>query len=276
MKISRVLNNNAVLGVENNVTYLLMGLSIGFKRSQGEDVASESVEKMFVLNDVNAINKLQQIVSFIPNEYLSFVSDMVVFAEAQLKQKLSDMLYVALTDHIYFSVDRYRKGIMIDNGLLSEIKEFYSKEFHIALQIVEKANQVFDTKFDENEASFISLHILNAEGDSGSESIQSMTRLIREILNIIKAETGRDFGEDDMTYSRLVTHLKYFSQKVFNKADDKASEDDEMYEFVKRKYKDAFNLVQKIFVFVQQTYGYTSTNMDQVYLTVHIARILNN
>ena len=41
MKVTRVLNNNVVLGEEDGVTYLLMGLSIGFKKKAGEWVPNQ-------------------------------------------------------------------------------------------------------------------------------------------------------------------------------------------------------------------------------------------
>ncbi len=45
--------------------------------------------------------------------------------------KLQDSLYITLTDHCHFAIERQKKGIAIRNVLLWEIKRLYPKEFEL-------------------------------------------------------------------------------------------------------------------------------------------------
>ena len=131
MKVIRVLNNNVLLG-EDGITYLLMGLSIGFKKKAGERIPSDAIEKMFVLSSPDSAGKLQEMMRFIPEEYFVFSSDVLLFIRHNLKREYSDNLYIMLTDHIYAAVERYRQRIPIKNALLTEVKKFYKDEYATA------------------------------------------------------------------------------------------------------------------------------------------------
>lgn len=274
MKITRVLNNNVVLGSEDGVTYLLMGLSIGFKKKVDDWIPSEAIEKMFVLTNPQSENRLQEMFNFIPEEYFRFSTDALLFIKKSLKREFSDNLYVMLTDHIYVAVDRYRQGVILKNALLTEVKKFYKEEFAVALSVIEMANERFGVNMIEDEAAFITFHIINAQIDNDIPSVQEMTRLIQEILLLVKNKYGLEYVEDNLAYSRFVTHLKYFSQKVFTaRGDDLVDED--MYNLVRTKYPKEFEGATDILKMVKDTYGYEGTQMDALYLTIHIARVIN-
>ena len=274
MKVTRVLNNNVVLGEEDGVTYLLMGLSIGFKRKNGDRISSDAIEKMFVLSNPKSANKLQELIGFIPEEYFLFCSDAMVYIKKTLKREFSDNLYILLTDHIYSSVERQKEGINLKNALLSEVKKFYKEEYKVALDIVQNANEHFGCTLDEHEAAFITFHIVNSQIDNDSSSIQEMTRLIQEILLLVKNKYHIEYVEDKISYSRFVTHLKYFSEKIFsNKGDDLIDED--LYQLVRTKYRKEFEGAMEILKLVEEKYDYHGTEMDALYLTIHIARVIN-
>jgi beta-glucoside operon transcriptional antiterminator len=274
MKITRVLNNNVVLGTEDEKSYLLMGLSIGFKKKVGSTIPSNSIEKIFVLTNPKSINRLQEMINFIPDEYFSFCSDAVLYIKQSLKKEFSDNLYIMLTDHFYSSVERYRNGVILHNALLNEVKKFYKEEFSIALHIVKKANEKFAVNMGDDEAAFIAFHIVNAQTDNNTSSIQEMTRLIQEILLLIKNKYNIEYIEDNLSYSRFVTHLKYFSQKVLsNNSDDFYDED--MYNLVKSKYSKEYDGAMSILKLVEGKYGYVGTKMDVLYLAIHITRVIN-
>ena len=114
MKVTRVLNNNVVLGSEDDVTYLLMGLSIGFKKKIGDWVPSDSIEKLFILTNPQSENRLQEMIGFIPEEYFRFATDALLYIKKSLKREFSDSLSLfilangsdylfqaRITDHFY-------------------------------------------------------------------------------------------------------------------------------------------------------------------------------
>jgi len=126
----------------------------------------------------------------------------------------------------------------------------------------------------DDEAAFITFHIINAQTDNDVPSVQEMTRLIQDILLLVKNKYNLEYREDNLAYSRFVTHLKYFSQKVFTaKGDDLVDED--IYNLVRTKYPKEFEGATDILKMVKEHYGYEGTQMDALYLSIHIARVIN-
>ncbi len=68
----------------------------------------------------------------------------VQLAKTILPSRLSEYIYLTLTDHLSFVFTRHKEGIELKNALLWEIKKFYQTEFEIglrALEIIEKRNR---------------------------------------------------------------------------------------------------------------------------------------
>ena len=60
-------------------------------------------------------------------------------------------------------------------------------------------------------------HIVNAQLDDDMSDIVNVTRIMQDILNIIKYSYNRDFNEESVYYYRFVTHLKFFAQRILNR-----------------------------------------------------------
>ena len=274
MVVTRVLNNNVVLGEEDNTIYLVMGLSIGFKKKVGDFIPSSSIEKMFVLKNQKSANRLQEMIDFIPDEFFSFSTDAVAYIRRSIKREFSDNLYIMLTDHIYSSIERCRNGIVVRNVLINEVREFYKEEFDISKHIVKMVNEAFHVDLGDDEAAFIAFHIVNAQIDNDASSVLEMTRLIQEILLLIKGKYNLEYDEENMSYTRFVTHLKFFAKKVFSQK-SKDFVDEDMVALVKEKYKYEYEGAEEIVKLVKDKYDYEGTKMDAMYLTIHIARVIN-
>ena len=52
-------------------------------------------------------------------------------------RRLSENIYITLTDHICFAVERLRTGTAYSNQLLWEITNFYPTEFAMGIQALE-------------------------------------------------------------------------------------------------------------------------------------------
>lgn len=275
MKISRVLNNNAVMTQDKGKTLLLMGLSIGYKKRVGDSINQSQVEKIFVLTNPNSENRLQEMISFIPDVYFKFAIDAVSKIKTDLQKEYSDNLYIMLTDHIYSSVQRYREGIVIENALLMETEKFYNQEYKVAKEIVKMANETFHVNMQEDEVGFITFHIINSQIGNSDSSVMKMTRLIKDILMLVKERYHIQYKEDSLAYSRFITHLKYFSRKVFTKTAE-SSYDDDLLEMMKTRYPKEYEGAVAILKWIEEKYKYHGTDMDALYLTIHIARIIKD
>ena len=129
VKIIRVLNTNAVVSVDSQGMELIMtGPGIGFKKRKGENIDQSLVDKTYHLENKEESKRLQEVVKEISEEYLG-IADRVVKEAKKEKLEIRDSLYVTLTDHINFAIQRQAQGIQLKNALLWEIKKFYHQEY---------------------------------------------------------------------------------------------------------------------------------------------------
>ena len=229
--------------------------------------------KIFSNNDKNLNEKLISIVSDIPEEYLSITTKVVSLFEKQYNKKLNDIIYVSLTEHIHGAVERYKNGIQVKNPLILEIKRLFTDEYATGKSALEIIKQELEIDFEEDEAGYIAHHIVNAELNNDMSNIVNITKIMQEILNIIKYFFKVEFNEESVAYYRFITHLKFFAQRVFNNA---IYDEDEcrVFDILKEKYKESYNCVLKIKSFIEHEYSYTLSDEEQLYLIIHIERIV--
>ena len=273
-RVTKVFNNNLIFS-KNELGHdiVLKGAGIGFQKHKGDLVDGNRIEHIFVLKDDDVSNKLTQLLKQIPDEYLSVVDEIKTFAQEKLHKTLSDNIYITLTDHIYFAKQRLSEGLIFQNQLLWEIKRFYKSEYDVALEAIHLINRDLHIHLPDEEASFIALHIINAEiGGKEIQSAVDITQLIKQIVQIVQYQLKIQFDEDSLSYTRFILHLKFFAQRVLMK--QKFDDDVEfLYEQVHAKMPAAFNCALKIYDFVDKKYKYEVSKSEIVYLTIHINRI---
>ena len=192
-----------------------------------------------------------------------------------INAKLSDYIYVALTDHINNAIKMYKDGVDIGNPLIWEIKKFYPNEFNIGIKALEFIKDELDIELPQDEAGNITIHLINAQVNSSwnkVENISSETKMIQDILNIIKYTYNMDLDEKSLSYERLVTHLRFFFERLNKKNNKKEKsnlDDDFLLKQVKEKYKNAYNCMLKIEKYLCKELD----DEEKLYLTVHIQRI---
>ncbi len=276
MIIDKVLNNNVVVTKDaSGAETIVMGRGIAFKKKVGDFIDSEMIDKEFRLTTNEAKSKFEELIVDIPLEIIELSEEIVAYAKTYLGKRLNEMLYISLVDHIHTSLMRFLDGITVKNALLWDIRRFYPDEYHIGLKALDMIEECKKLRLPEDEAGFIALHLVNAEMDE--ESMQNMyhiTKVMQEISNIVKYVFNVDFDEDSVYYYRFITHLKFFAQRLISGKvyDDPA--DDELYDVVKTKYKNAYECVCKIAEFIRKKYVYELTKEEKLYLTIHIERVI--
>lgn len=276
MIIEKILNNNVVITKDTSGEELIvMGRGLAFKRKVGDVIDDTIIDKEFRISNKGAKSKFEQILVDIPIENIELAEEIISYAKSHLGKRLNDIIYVSLVDHIHTAIERFLDGITIKNALLWDIKRFYPDEFFIGTKALEIIKNTKKIELPEDEAGFIALHFVNAEIDE--ENMQNMyeiTKIIQEIVNIIKYTFSIDFDEDGVHYYRLVTHLKFFAQRVVNgKVYDDSSSDD-LYEVVKAKYVNSYKCVKKIEELINKKYNHQLTNEEKLYLIIHIERVV--
>ncbi|MDS0526025.1 PRD domain-containing protein [Clostridium sp. SHJSY1] len=274
MKVGKIINNNLVQSFDNNdKEVLVMGCGLGFKKKIGEVVDESKIEKIYFLENKNYSNKLIELLSDIPLEVIQTTNEIVSYARYSLGKKLNDNIYILLTDHINFAIERVQKGLEFKNALLWEIKRFYNHEFLIgkdALQIIKKRLNV---DLPEDEAANIAMHIVNAQLNyTNMNETMNITKMIQSILNIVKFHYKLELDEYSLHYERFITHLKFFSQRIFS-GSEISDEDKSLCEIIRTKYKDAYECTEKIRKYIKSEFQTELTDEEMMYLAVHINRV---
>ncbi|MBU5263649.1 BglG family transcription antiterminator LicT [Bacillus atrophaeus] len=274
MKIAKVYNNNVVSVInEHDKESVIMGRGIAFQKKAGDKVDEGRIEKIFTLENKDVSEKFKTLLYEIPLECMEVSEEIISYAKMRLGKKINDSIYVSLTDHINFTIERHKKGLDIKNALLWDTKRLYKEEFSIgkeALLMVEKKTGI---SLPEDEAGFIALHIVNAELNEEMPNIISITKVMQEILSIVKYHFNIEFDEESLYYYRFVTHLKFFAQRLFNGTYMESS-DDFLFETVKEKYHRAYKCTEKIKQYIQKEYDHKLTSEELLYLTIHIERVV--
>ncbi|WP_099223892.1 BglG family transcription antiterminator LicT [Listeria costaricensis] len=274
MVIKKILNNNVVVAENSGgKEIVVMGRGLAFQKKIGDIVDESCIEKTFVMETNELSEKLSELISEIPMEHLKVADDIVSYAKEALNADLSDNIYLTLTDHINFAISRYKQGINLKNALLWEIKKFYQPEFQVGLKALGIIQERLGFILDEDEAGFIALHIVNARQDGQQmTNTLAMTQIVQDILSIVTYHFGMMLDETSLNYTRFVTHLQYFAQRMLRN-EVIESGDDFLYEQVQKKYPEAFRCTEKINAYLVNTHQTKLTRDEQVYLTIHIYRV---
>lgn len=273
MNIYKVINNNVLSAFDDKKReVVIMGRGIGFKAKSGDEIDESKIEKVFYIESSSLSKKFQEMISDMPLEHMEISDDIIAYAKRTFDMKLNQSIYVALTDHINFAIERYHKGIQMPNALLNEIKEFYRREYAVGEYALELLRQRLNVEFSSNEAGFIALHFVNAQYDLSADDTYAITSIIQKSLTIIQEEFGTPINEASMYYERFVTHLKFFAKRVYRK-EQWIDDETELADMIESKYPREYACSQKIAAFICEEYGANVSREEMMYLAIHIRRI---
>lgn len=275
MIIKKIFNNNSILAENSDKReVVVMGCGIGFKKDIGDSIDEEKVEKTFILKEKDASEKFKLLLEDVPTNIIYLCYDIIEYSKNMLDTEVNDYIYVTLTDHINNAIELYKEGINKPNIIVWEIKRFYPKEFEIGLKSLELIEDELGIKLPEDEAGNIALHLINAQINNSCnkvEDITKQTKMIQDILNIVRYTYNIKLDERSLSYERFVTHLRFFFKRLENKENDKKEDDNFLLNQIKVKYEEAYNCMLKVEKYLDKQLD----DEEKLYLTLHIQRITN-
>lgn len=278
MRIQRILTNNALVVLdEKRREKIVCGKGIGFKKRVGDDLDPSLVEKTYTLAaDSKVKNQMEQLLAELPMEYVELSDRITQMARITLNQKLGDSMVISLADHLYYTLQRFREGTPIVNGLTWEIKQFYEKEFEAALLAMDMVEETFGVRLPEAETAFVAMHIVNNEAeDSTMDETFRITRIIQDVLNIVGRSFVMEFDTSSSYYYRFITHLKFFARRVLRGEQYVEAPSEDLADIVFAKYREPFRCAQKVGEFLKKQYLYELTVEELMYLTIHIRLVVS-
>lgn len=272
MKIEKIINNNIVSTKdEYDNELVIMGKGLGFGKKAGQLLDEDKIEKIFKLDNKDSMERFKELLKRLPLEYLRVADEIISYARETLGKELNENVYLTLTDHISFAIERHKEGLLYSNPLFEEIRMFYPNEYAVgcyALYLIEKKTEI---RLPEDEAASIALHLVNAELDSAISTTFTLTQMIRDMMQLMEKEIPacQKAGHRD----RLVINFKHLVYRMMTEAPVAVKEDEIFYDFIRQHCNQEYDLVCRVDTFIRQKYSCSMTEEERIYLTLNIKRI---
>ena len=275
MNVIKVLNNSLILAEnEEQKEIIVMGKGLGFNSKIGDSLDVDKIEKIFILKDETSIKEYVRLIEATPSEYIEVTNYIIEYANKKLKGKLSDQIFIILVDHISYALERYEKNIIIQNRLIWEVKKFYPKEFEIGLDAVKYINKTLRIDLPEEEAANIAFHLVNAQTDEQEMQNTLLTiKMLKDIFNIIQYNFGIEIDKNSLNYSRFLTHLQFFVQRLLDERMVE-SKDKFIFDQITKSYPEELKCARLIGNYIKTTLNKEISYEELLYLTIHIVRII--
>lgn len=276
MRVVKILNTSIVLAKRNdNKEVIAMGRGIGYRSRPGDIINENEIEKVYVVENEGMSSDMTALMKETPKEYLILADEIISHAKQVLSRDLSENLYFSLTDHLHMAAKRFKSNITIQNRMLWEVQKFYPQEFLIGKQALKFIKDKLGLDLPEEEAANIAFHLVNAQqNDQNMGQVMIMTNTVKDILNIIRIHYGIELDTLSINYSRFLTHLQFFVQRLLeNKMLE--SKDDELLERISSKYPEESICVSKINNYIGAKFDRFMSNEEMLYLIIHISRVMD-
>lgn len=274
-KIKRILNNDVVLVLNTSGNeFIAFGQGIGFKHKKNDYVSDAEIRRKYYSSDNK---KLINLFNDIDYDTIRLTERIVKMAEKSLNKKLNDYLLINLADHINFSVQRYKQGIVIQSFISGEIYRFYPQEYEIGKKATEMINQHFDISLDPSEASAIAFHIVNASEGQSIDETRKIMRHVNNVLKIINNTLDTPIPLSSEKFDRLILHLRYFFRNIMFEQVDRSKKDKvDSSQILKVIIGDNLKIKQiinDIASYVSKSLNYQLVDEDKLYLSIHLRKL---
>lgn len=277
MRIRKILNNNVAIAVNaQGKECVVAGKGVAYGRKTGDAVDQTLVQKVFSPRGKGVAEKLSHILEDIPLEHIKVCDEIINMAHKQLPGRLGDKIYLGLIDHVAFAIERHQDGVDLTSGLKWEMKRFYPEEFRVGMLALDVIEKRLNIRLPDDEAAFIAFHLVNAGSISPGDNVEDSLTMISGILSIVREYFDIDFDEDSISYNRFLTHLKFFSMRVFSgeAAPPITGTSGGMLHRFKYDLPSECACAEKIAEYVKAKHQHQTSDDEKTYLIIHIHSML--
>ena len=187
---------------------------------------------------------------------------------------LVDHIYLALTDHLAFAAQRMKNGIQFQNFYTLDMKRFNPNEFDVGEYALKLMKEKAGVELPQDEVGNIAFHFITAQQRPYSGKMTLINEVVADILDIVKYNFRLIYDEDSIAYSRFVTHLRLFVQRLISDQLLPSEKQEMLYEQIISSLAVEYECVKKIEIYLHGRFKTALTNQEIMYLTIHIHRIL--
>lgn len=268
MIIAKVINNNVVSSWDaDHKEIIVMGRGIGFQKKPGQTVREEDIDKIFRLENRDVRERFEDLLESMPLEYIRISADIISFAKERMNARLSQSVYLTLTDHIGFAIGRFKEGMVFSNALYREIKRFYPEEFGIGMYALDLIEQRSGIRLPDDEAASIAIHLVDAEFDIKVRDAWSMTSLLQDMVGILERELPLP-KEDSYRRDCLLSNLKFLAHRLLLLPPEERPKDPALEGFVREHFREEYASAGRVQDFVSRKYQCRMTQEERINLAL--------
>lgn len=276
MRVVKVLNTSVVLALDDQgKEVILMGKGIGFRKTIGETLDADATDKVFVLRDRELKRSIIQLAADLNGEIFALAQEVIDYARSKYAMKLMDHIYLALTDHLAYAVQRIQEGVHYPEIYDGNLARFHPEEYDVGRYAARRVREALRVELPESEVRNIASHFINAQKvPLHSSNLQRMEEITRGILEIVQYHFGIVYDQETVAYSRFVTHVQALAQRVTMDRQIPEEETDSLYDEIIAQCPEEFKCVNRVEDFLASRYQIRITRQEKLYLTIHIRRVL--
>ena len=188
--IQRVLNNNSILTLDKQQnTSILIGKGIGFSQKSNTyvEIDESKIEKSFYNYDETLKTQLIDMINNFDEDIIEVSNKIIALAEAKLSE-LNQHVYISLSDHISFALDRIKENKIIANPFFEQIQVLLVEEYQIALKARKIIYDKFKIVIPDEEVGFIAFHLNAARENIKVNYVVQEVRIYKELLRIFEED----------------------------------------------------------------------------------------
>jgi beta-glucoside operon transcriptional antiterminator len=195
-------------------------------------------------------------------------------AERTLGRSLGRRLPLAIIDHIQFVLERMQKGIRIPTTSMPELRVLHPQEFDAATAMARSVSLSLDTALPDEEAVFLTMHLLNATRDEPNGTAALLFRRVQHVVTTVEGGLGVQLDVASPDYARFILHIQFLLQRLVAKSMLRGS-DTSFFEFAKHSYPRSYAIAADVKSYVSAATGSDLTDEELLYVIVHVERLAN-
>jgi beta-glucoside operon transcriptional antiterminator len=272
LRVLKAINNNVVSCVDRSGRELVvMGRGLGFRAKPGDILQPSAAEKVFRMDSAEKTDQFKELITRLPPRLLELCSQIIDHAQEALGHRLNESIYLTLTDHIHFALERSRQKVDLLNPLLTEVKVFYPVEFAVGQYALERIRTEMGVTLVNDEAASIALHLVNAEFDGSMSTTMRAVQVLPDLMNVLEQWPDLQLNKKHLFYDELMVHIKFLAIQTVSGVEQEWSADmltQTVQTYIPNEYRCAGEMIRCL----NEKSGKQIPAAEQAYLAVCIHR----
>lgn len=271
MRSVKIYNNSAVSVITpSGREAIVLGNGIGFRKRPGDEIDDSKIQKVYYVQDEMQLKFLQMLKDVQP--HVMDAAEQILALAEENGYCMSGQATISLIDHIGFAIERQKNGLALPNLLLNEMKLLYRKEYDLGRRSLAIIQACCGVTLPEDEAGYIAMHIISISVDQNAA--YDVLKFVKAALDIIRQTYAITLDDESIDAMRLITHLKFLAQRMFQNHSWGDDGMESMYEMLLDRHPQNRLCLDRLDAYCRKAFGDTLNLQEKFYLLIHLTKIL--